>query len=134
VCLLVIRVYTAFPLSTIRGELQLKRAPVRYAYRIVLEKQNPESLRSALDRGRTWMVLATLGTFPCELAAWRRAFHAKSETVAARAVARLMRDRRGDWLVRLKASNPERCRAILRHKEAQRYLWLPEFAALRPSE
>jgi hypothetical protein len=112
----------------------LKRVPVRYAYRIGREKQTPESLRSALDCGRTWMVLATLGTFPRELAAWRRAWSAKSEVVAARAVARLMRDCRGDWLVRLKASCPERFRAILRHEDAQRYLFLPEYAALIPRE
>jgi hypothetical protein len=114
-----------------KGGSRLKRAPVRYAYRIVPEEQNPESVRSALHRGRTWLVLATFGTFPHELAKWRQLFFAKGMKEAVDAVGQLCFRGRGDWLVRLKASNPERFRAIMRHEDARRVLRLPQFAALR---
>lgn len=114
-----------------RGASRLKRAPVRYAYRIELGEQNPETVRSALNCGRTWLVLATFGTFPCELTRWRQLFSAKAMSEAVAAVGELCFGGRGDWLVRLKASNPERFRAIMRHEDAQWFLRLPQFAALR---
>ena len=113
------------------GGSRLKRAPVRYAYRIELGEQTPESVRSALDRGRTWLVLATFGTFPYELTRWRQLFSAKGMREAVDAFGHLCFRGRGDWLVRLKASNPERFRAIMRHEDAQWILRLPKFAALR---
>lgn len=117
--------------SKFRGG-SLKRDPVHYAYRIVMEKQTPESLRSALDCGRRWLVLATFGTTPNELSKWRRLFYAKSIRLAAYAASCLIIDRRADWLMRLKVSNPERLRRILAHEELETYRELPQFAALVP--
>jgi hypothetical protein len=110
----------------------LKRAPVRYAYRISRARQNPKIVTSGLDCGRTWLVLATFGTYPHELVSWRRLFYAKSMSVAAASAGHLFLDRWADWLVRLKAYNPERLRMILAHKRLDRYRQHPEFAALVP--